>query len=209
MDEILGADAARSANNTRFLFIHRDGRDVALSLRARGYSWEKSVGRWVEDNEAALPWLDAGAALPVAFAELTSAAGVLGALRRVAAFLDIEASEERLAAALFPGTRPLGAREGCTAYGSDAEKAADLARSVVGVLAGRVGVAGADEAPEQRGIEAHNEFRTWQMQQVWAEIPAADDARRAWTREQAAYFWGRDDVRRLMARFGYGDDEGA
>lgn len=41
---------------SKILLLVRDGRNVALSLRKRWGSFERSVQRWVEDNRAGEPW---------------------------------------------------------------------------------------------------------------------------------------------------------
>jgi hypothetical protein len=204
-----------SPPGSRVVFIHRDGRDVALSFRARGYKWGAAVGRWAADNAAAEAHLDSGAALAVAFKDLTTADTVLGTLERVAAFLGVAASREALALALLPGTRAHAYQEYCTAYGSDAERARDLHAALVSTLAaaggarrgagpgaGGGGAGGGGSAGEGGSrLERHNAFRTWQMAQAWAEVVEPEE--REWTEEEEAYFWSRDDVARLMARFGY------
>ena len=197
-------------NNTRIIFVHRDGRDVAISFRNRGYSIEKAVDRWVEDNTAALPYLESGAALAVSFDELTSAAGVLRVLRHVADFLELHVLDVELPLALMPGTKSRQYQEYCTPYRNDDEKITDLAASLVGILAGKQppkSVKPSDEdldAGLSDVMVEHNEFRTWQMAQAWAEVPLP--ASRTWTVAEERYFYNRDDVKKLMARFGYPDE---
>ena len=196
-------------NNTRIIFIHRDGRDVAASFRARGYSWEKAITRWVEDNSIALPFIETGAALPVSFEKLTSAKGVLQQLQQVAAFLELPVDGTELALALLPGTRTRQYQEYCTPYASDEEKFDDLIASLVDVLAGKEAPLTRKPDPEdvdedlsEKMVE-HNAFRTWQMAQAWAEV--VPPTSRNWTWEEERYFFGRNDVRQLMKRFGYPD----
>jgi hypothetical protein len=196
-------------NNTRIIFIHRDGRDVAASFRARGYSWEKAINRWVEDNSIALPFIDAGAALPVSFEGLTSAKGVLRELLKVAAFLELPVDTTELALALLPGTRTRQYQEYCTPYATDEEKFDDLSASLISILAGKEAPLArkhvADELDDdlsEKMVE-HNAFRTWQMAQAWAEV--VPPVSRNWTWEEERYFFGRNDVRQLMKRFGYPD----
>jgi hypothetical protein len=204
--------------NTKIVFIHRDGRDVATSFRARGYSWQKAVTRWVEDNEAALPFVDSGKALAVGFEELTDGRHVLSTLRRVADYLGIGAVTERdLALSLLPGTRQHDYQEYCTAYSNDDEKFSDLASSLVEVLAGQArqisgenggsvnstveNGGGSKASGGNSKLELHNMFRTWQMSQAWTEI--APSRQWTWTAEEETWFWGRGEVKRLMRRFGY------
>jgi len=198
------------ASNTRVIFLHRDGRDVAISMRARGYSWAKSVGRWVEDNSAVLTYLDSRNVLSVSFEELTNAASVLRTLRQVADFLELPATDEQLALALMPGTHPHEYQEYCTAYRTDEEKAADLAASLVSVMARQATVsATAIDDDEQQGedeegsskLKKHNEFRTWQMSQAWAEVPTVVD--RDWSENEKQEFYANQKAVHLMKRFGY------
>lgn len=196
-------------NNTRIIFVHRDGRDVAVSFKNRGYTIEKAVDRWVEDNTAALPYLESGAALAVPFEELTSAAGVLRVLRQVADFLELQVLDVEFPLALMPGTRSRQYQEYCTPYRNDDEKIADLAASLVNVLAGKQPPQSMkpSEADLEDGlgdnIVEHNTFRTWQMAQAWAEVRPPTS--RNWTWEEERYFYNREDVRKLMRRLGYPD----
>ncbi len=196
-------------NNTRIIFIHRDGRDVAASFRARGYSWEKAINRWVEDNSIALPYIASGAALPVSFESLTSSKGVIRELHKVAAFLELPVDSKELALALLPGTKTRQYQEYCTPYTNDEEKFDDLTASLVAMLAGKEAplaikptVDELDEDLSEKMVE-HNAFRTWQMAQAWAEV--IPPVSRNWTWEEERYFFGRNDVRQLMKRFGYPD----
>ena len=208
-------------NNTRIIFIHRDGRDVAASFATR-YSWEKAISRWVEDNTEVLPYLDAGVALPVKFEDLTSGAGVLRVLRSVADFLELPVVDAELALALLPGTKERQYQEYCTPYASDDEKFADLASSLVDVLAGKEGPGSikplAEDLEDGDGDEdngsgsgglselmiEHNAVRTGQMAEAWGEV--VSPAKRDWSWEDERYFYGRSDVRQLMKRFGYPDE---
>lgn len=200
---------------TRIVFIHRDGRDVAHSFKARGYGWAKAVSRWVDDNTAALPFLDAGAAMAVGFEQLAHRSSVLSTLRRVADFLSIPASNDQLVLALLPGTREHAYQEYCTAYRNDEDKQEDLRAGLVGSLAAQGAAAGtvasqetfreasAEDDHSGSAIRQHNALRTWQMTQAWTEVVAAPAAREL-SKEEEEYFWGRSDVAALMARFGYG-----
>lgn len=199
--------------NTRVIFIHRDGRDVALSFKARGYSWDKSVARWVDDNRAAVPFLDRPEVLSVGFEELTTAGSVLPMLRRVADFLGLQVTDGQLVVALVPGTQPHDYQEYCSAYRNDAEKAADLAASLVAVIAGKGanlfegqsegqdGVPSSGETLTGSKLEQHNAFRTWQMSQAWAEVPKVQ--RREWSAEEERQFYDNEAAMELMRRFGY------
>ena len=216
-------------NNTRVIFIHRDGRDVASSFKARGYSLEKAVNRWVEDNSAIIPYIDSRVAMPVSFEELTSKKGVLKVLRRVADFLQLPVTDAELSLSLLPGTKEHQYQEYCTAYGNDDEKFEDLSASLVQFLADKGAAAlslsppataeavsptsaatykATEEDRKSGGLSdtmvEHNEFRTWQMMQAWTEIPPI--TKRQWSWEEERYFFGRNDVRNLMKRFGYPSD---
>lgn len=215
-------------NTTKIVFVHRDGRDVAISFRARGYNWEKSVNRWVEDNEAAIPFLDSGQAMAVSFEELTSKETVLKTLQSIAEYLGIDVTTSELSLALLPGTYEHKYQEYCTAYKNDEEKFKDLSASLVAMLANQdlslsedemqKTVQKGDETDEQTQsgqndfenlsdtrknskLERHNEFRTWQMSQAWTEVERPSS--RDWTKEEEKYFMEREDVQRLMHRFGY------
>jgi hypothetical protein len=58
--------------NGRFLFIVRDGRDVACSIRRRGLTVRDGIDRWVNDNEAALPFLDRKNVMQVSYEEIVA-----------------------------------------------------------------------------------------------------------------------------------------
>jgi len=196
-------------NNTRIIFIHRDGRDVAASFRSRGYSWEKAINRWVDDNSIALPFIDSGAALPVSFEGLTSAKSVLRELKKVAAFLELPVDGTEVAFALLPGTKTRQYQEYCTPYANDEEKFDDLTASLVTMLAGKESPLAERPDPEKldddlsEKMVEHNAFRTWQMAQAWTEV--IPPVSRNWTWEEERYFFGRNDVRQLMKRFAYPD----
>jgi hypothetical protein len=218
---------------TKIVFIHRDGRDVAVSFRARGYSWEKSVNRWVEDNTAALPYLDSGQAYAVSFEKLTSKATVLETLRGVVEYLGIEATDAELGMALLPGTHQHSYQEYCTAYKNDNEKLADLAASLVQMLSERGSELdehemkasmdhrniGKDDDPDDVGgnekidIEdvlqnkSSNRLERHNAFRTWQMSQAWSEiiqsTDREWSADERRYFMGREDVQVLMRRFGY------
>ena len=213
------------ANNTdaRILFIHRDGRDVAISLRARGSTFEGGLDRWVNDNQFAMPYLDQGQIFPVSFEKLMNRSTVLETLRSVAEYLELNITEAELSLALLPGTREVPYRYHCTVYKNDQEKLEDLSQSFLNLLqlqscqGGRVQVTqGGDDSQHRSCLELeermnldgeadpsdHSGYRTWQMTQLWTEVPWPP-ASRNWTKEEESYFLGREDAMKLMKRFGY------
>lgn len=223
----------RYPKGTKVVFIHRDGRDVAISFRARGYSWEKSVNRWVDDNMAALPFLDSGQALAVSFEKLTSSATVLQTMREVAKYVGIEATDADLAMALLPGTHQHAYQEYCTAYENDREKFTDLSASLVQLLSGRSSDLDEDKMKasmdrhdgkdddlnnveggiERKGIEevlqSKNSSRLERhnafrtWQMSQAWTEIIQTSDRDWSVDEERYFMGREDVQELMRRFGY------
>lgn len=54
----------------RVLFVVRDGRDVAVSMRKRFGDFSKGVRRWVDDNRQGLNWLDDPRVMKLSYEEL-------------------------------------------------------------------------------------------------------------------------------------------
>lgn len=220
MDSKQRLDNESKRKSTKIVFIHRDGRDVALSFKARSYNWTTAVNRWVEDNKVAIPYIESGDAFPVSFEKLTQASTVLSTLRQIAEFLNIEATDAELGMALMPGMKQHAYQEYCASYANDKEKSQDLAESLAAVLASK-------KAPlvneiEEEGVDAefeangrkrgekyvrHNAFRTWQMMQAWAEVGPKEEWN--WTEDEKNEFYSREDAMKLMRYFGYINKEDA
>lgn len=200
-------------NRTRIIFIHRDGRDVAISLQKRGYSWHKAVKRWVQDNNAILPHLDRNELLTLSFEDLANSEKVVHTLRKIKNHLRLEEiSDVDLSISLLPGKRIDARKQIAASYYNDREKAKYLGESLVNLMASmsdyrsdpqksRNAVDIALQMSEENARRfQHQQFRSWQMSQAWHEHFPTN---RNWSTSQKEYFWRYENVSFLMDLFNY------
>ena len=219
--QMLEIDADRPGN-TRIVFIHRDGRDVAASLKARGSTWKKAITRWVKDNNAIIPYLNREEILSVSFEDFTNASRVLDVLRQVRNHLNLDMNDAELILSLLPGTQKRNKNVYCTSYPNDMEKMADLGRSLLSMMPLHEDTSHqmSDTVVEEKqklfsfsektllepldpsvDPKKHDSYRTWQMSQMWSEIVPPQS--RNWSKEITTYFCDRADAQLLMERFQY------
>lgn len=186
------------ASNAKFIFIYRDGRDVVRSLIERGYTLEKAVDRWVQDNQAMTKLLPAANVLSIRFEDFTNANTVLGTLEQLCHFLHLHCSElHKLLALQGPGDTIYQAPKGvCTMYPNDTAKFNDLEESLLFTL----GKPSSLRETNLTGMQ-HGKLRRWQVSQPWQDLQLDSEA--GLDKVEADYFWARKDARELMGYFGY------
>lgn len=222
----IGRLLEQAPDRTKVVMIHRDGRDVVASLVNRGLQWDEAIARYIDENEAALPYLDDARVFKVKFETFMDPESVLGVMRDLTTFLNIPVSDIYLAAGLLASSQPLelGAKAPhCQAYESDAEKYKDLGISLIGLLEelasqnpSRV-LGGAPPSSAGNGQNAtaaaegrkrretpllvHQKRRTEQMSQAWQ--PQNSIWENELDNEKKKAFGSNPRIQKIMKKYGY------
>lgn len=151
----------------KFIFIYRNGRDVFRSLLARGYTPEKAVQRWVDDNLAMVRVIHSTDVFSIRFEDFVDAGEVLSIVGGLCNFLSIKCSEFHKLLALQGPWKALDpkAKGICTKYRNDTQKSSDLEQSLLRHMGQPVGLRDTDLTGKQ-----HATLRRWQLSQPWQDL---------------------------------------
>lgn len=161
------ATIRRLVPGAKFIFIYRNGRDVFRSLVARGYTPEKAVQRWVDDNLAMVKLAHSTDVFSIRFEDFIDAGEVLSIVEGICNFVRIRCSELHKVLALqgpWKALDPKG-KAICTRYRNDTQKFYDLEESLLIHMGKPVGLRDTDLTGKQHGA-----LRRWQLSQPWQDL---------------------------------------